>query len=166
MDYTFFLKLLRLNRWRLGMGEEFHPTSYPSATWGLLILMWRLWTCFHHKDSYPSSPPAHVSSPPDEEFTIHVSGASCYIQVKPGPDLNGSESHGTQWPGYDPLDVWWNHQRPSRLAWPPGGDAALRAGEGTPHPLSGMALPCRTQECLIEESPETLSRRRSWPWWL
>ena len=35
--------------------------------------------------SCPSSSPAHFPSPPEEEFTIHVSGVPCSMQAKPGP---------------------------------------------------------------------------------
>ena len=160
---TYFFS--KFSGWTVGVWEwvrNFIQLPILLSLWGLLILMWRLWTRFDHKNSYPSSPPAHVSSPPNEEFTIDVSGASCYIQVKPGPRPERIWIAWNTMAWLDPLDVRCNHQRPSQLAR----DAARRAGEGTPQPSSGMALPCRTQGCLIEESPETLSRRRSWPWWL
>ena len=45
--------------------------------------------CLSHGDnsmsSCPSSPPAHLASHPEEEFTLRLSGVSCSIQAKAGP---------------------------------------------------------------------------------
>ena len=35
--------------------------------------------------SFPFSPPAHSSSPPEEEFTIDASVVPCSVQLKHGP---------------------------------------------------------------------------------
>ena len=111
--------------------------------------------------SCPFSPPAHFPSPPEKELTIRVSGVSCSIQAKPGP-----QPYSTYIACNLMTELWFAEcvESPPRTKSALGDDAAWRSGKGTPHPPTYTAWPCRTQRWLVEESPETQSHSKSWPW--
>ena len=76
--------------------------------------------------SCPSSPPAHFPSPPEEEFTIHMSGVPCSMQAKPGPQTHPIciTCNAMTKPWFTP-DVQCHHQGPkvtlhlqTQMAWP------------------------------------------------
>ena len=98
--------------------------------------------------SCPSSSPAHFPSPPEEEFTIHVSGVPCSMQANLGSNLIRFALSEMQWPSYDSLDVQCHHQGP----------------KVTLHLQTQIAWPCRTWWWLVDESPETQSHWRARPW--
>ena len=92
--------------------------------------------------SYPSSPPAHFSSPPEVEFTFHVSVMPCFMQAKHGPQFYliciACKAM---------IELWFAGcavSPQSQLTGPLEEDAAWRSGKGTPHLPIQMARSCRT----------------------
>ena len=91
-----------------GSGEACHPsvtlgTAYPQiVVVNLLLSQDAVSHGANSMSSRPSSPPAHFPSPPEEEFTIHMSGAPCSMQAKPwAPTLSNlyrlQRSDRAQW---------------------------------------------------------------------
>ena len=88
--------------------------------------------------SCPSSPPAHFTSPPEEEFTLRASEMPCSMQAKPGPQ---------RYPtciACNAMAELWFAGCAVLLAWSLWEDAAWRSAKGTLHPPTQMARPCRT----------------------
>ena len=92
-----------------------------------------------------SSPPAHFPSPPEEELTIHVSGAPCSMQAKSGPQpyLTCITCNAMTELWFAGWDVRCHHQGPRQHAGSLEEDAAWWSGNCTRHPLTQMAWPCR-----------------------
>ena len=124
-----------------------------------LILVWWLWTRFHHKGGSCPSSPDH--SPSTAEVELYTKGAT--FHTREAWFSTSSDQHHLQ-PGYNPLGVRCHRQGQNQLERSPGEEAAQWPLEGTPHPSTQMALPCPMQWWLAGDSPETQSSKSSWSW--
>ena len=75
----------------LGGGCELATITRCRVAWGIF------------NESCPSSPPAHFPLPPEDEFTIRVSGMPCFMQAKRNGDGDGDGDGDT--PTYVSLSV-------------------------------------------------------------
>ena len=95
---------------------------------------------------------------------VHVMSVQASFKDNLGPNLIWSASSATQWPGYGPLNMRCYRQGLRQLAGSPREHVACRSGNGTAHPPTQVAWPCKTSLWLAEQSPKTPFHWRKWLW--
>ena len=112
---------------------------------GLFILMWWLWTRFHHK--MPCGMGQIQRAPARPHLPLishHLQKILPFVQAKPGPQPYLNCIVRNAMTDNDLLDVLCHRQGPSQLASPPGKNVAWWSGKGTLHVPTQKARPCRT----------------------